>query len=60
MILRGETAGWEGPLSPGLPFPQARGAWEAAGLGAGGLPSGPTSATDCYVTLSLFSSTSGK
>lgn len=52
MILRGRRLLWWRVLRPGLPFPQAQGAWEAAGLGARGLPSGPTSATDCYVTLS--------
>lgn len=52
MILRGRRLPWWRALGPGLPFSQAREAWEEAGLGAGGLPSGPTSATDCYVTLS--------
>lgn len=52
MILRGRRLPWWRALGPGLPFSQAREAWEEAGLGAGGLPSGPISATDCYVTLS--------
>ena len=51
MILRGRRLPWWRALRPGLPFPQARGAWEAAGLGAGGLPSSPTSATHCLCGL---------
>ena len=42
MILRGRRLPWWRALRPGLPFPQARGAWEAAGLGAGGAGAGRT------------------